>query len=160
MAQNGYAVAYGVCIAGVTPTIRDAATNIFWIAKLVQSADMREEPVDIKEFKDCAGVVRTRIINGTKRTLTITLIPTNGSAGATGGITIAEDDVKLPSVGEALVLQGFMGAGITSGEINGTWYYMGRGRVILSNTDAVRLECELEQIYDSGGTAVTLTATS
>lgn len=155
--QNGYAVAYGVCIAGATPYIKDSGAADYYLAQLVQSADLREEPIDVKEFRDTNGVIRTKVINGTRRRVTLTLIPTNATAGASGGIDAAEAYVKLPPVGEIMTLLGFQGASVTTGPFNrNEWIYEGRGRVIATNDDAVRLEVELEQIYDSDGTFVSL----
>lgn len=161
-AQNGFAIAYGVSINGALTTIMDDAATpaTFYVAKLVQSADLREEAIDSQEYKDCGGVVRTKLLNGTKRVITLTLIPTNGSAGASGGIATAEDDVKLPAPGDVLTLANFQGPSGTTGEINGDWTYQGGGRVITANDDAVRIELELEQYYDAGGTVVDLSVTT
>jgi hypothetical protein len=158
-AMNGFAVGFGVCINGTAGTIVDNLAATFYNAQLTQSMDMREEPTGVQEFQDCEGVLRTRVVSGSKRTLTITLIPTSGVAGA-AQIALAEDEVKLPAIGEVLTLAGFQGPTATTGEINGDWIFQGNGRVVLSNTDAVRLEVELEQVYDDSGAVVSLAATT
>lgn len=159
--QNGYAVAYGVCNNGSTPTIKDdeATPADFYIASLIQSIDMREEPSDVSEVKDCSGVIRSRLIGGKKRTITLNLVPTSGASGASQ-IATAEDEVKLPAIGDVLTLAGFLGESDTGGEINGDWTYQGNGRIIGNNTSEARLEVELEQVYDDNDTIVSLTPTS
>jgi hypothetical protein len=157
--QNGFAIAYGVCNNGSAGTIEDSLAATFYNAQLVQSMDMREEPTDSQDFKNCHGEVATKVISGSRRVITVTLIPTNGSAGASGGIALAEDQVKLPDIGAVLTLDGFKGAADDATPINGDWTYQGNGRVILANDDGVRLEVELEQNYDASGTAVDLSET-
>jgi hypothetical protein len=160
--QNGFAIAYGVCINGSAGTIKDdeAIPATFYNAQLVQSMDMREEPTDSQDYKDCHGTVRSKVISGSRRVVTVTLIPTNGTAGASGGIASAEDMVKLPAIGDVITLAGFQGPTTTTGEINGDWTYQGNGRVILANDDAARLEVELEQNYNAAGTAIDLSPTT
>lgn len=159
--QTGFAVAYGVKIKGGTLTIQDDATtpNTLFKAHLTQSADMRSEGGNPVEILDAGGEVATQINSGSRRTLNLTLVPTNGAAGATGGIALAEDQVVLPDIGTTFVLGGFMGPGTDSGEINGSWKYRGNGRVVTANNAEVRIEIELERVYNSAGSLIDLTET-
>lgn len=159
--QDGYAVAYGVKIKGGTLTIQDDAgtPNTLFKAHLTQGADMRSEAGNPVEILDAGGEVATQIVTGSRRTLTLTLVPTNGAAGASGGIALAEDEVKLPAIGTKFVLGGFMGPTTSTGEINGTWNYRGNARVVTASNAETRIEIELERVYDSAGTLIDLSAT-
>ena len=155
--QSGFAVAYGVAVRGTVAQINDAQANDFYNAHLAQSADLREEPDERRVYKNLDGDIKSLVLSGTRRRMTITLVPTNGEAGATGGIALAEDQIKLPPVGEIITLVNWISPGVTSAPFNGQWYYTGSGRILTTNAGAARLEIEIEQFRDSSGSAVALT---